>query len=275
MATLWDVITDEDIFKKQTVDIKNNILHIFSDNIKGFYNAEIKNSNITLMEMNKKYILLILNFIKTTYSGSGINKIVIHPEPEERSITSEERQQDRMTQMNRELSLLEEDFKNSITLHIPSAPNFTDDIQETPIAEMERAVKEMAEQRKYDMDQINKNISISLHDTEWLQPQKTSLKPQIMNTNNNNNNNKLKHIHWADETNNNVGNIDNIQITIEEKEEQSIFAKLKKVEKVEPVEFVETEKSRITTLEENVKSLDLKIEKMNESLMKIMSMLNK
>jgi hypothetical protein len=227
------------------------------------------------MEMNKKYILLILNFIKTTYSGTSINKIVIHPEPEERSITSEERQQDRMTQMNRELSLLEEDFKNSITLPIPSAPNFTDDIEETPIAEMERAVKEMAEQRKYDMDQINKNTSISLHDTEWLQPQKTSLKPQIMNNNNTNNNNnntnnaKLKHIHWADETNNNIGNIDNIQITIEEKEEQSIFAKLKKVEKVE------TEKSRITILEENVKTLDFKLEKMNESLMKIMSMLNK
>ena len=29
MATLWDVITDEDIFKKQTVDVKNNILQIF------------------------------------------------------------------------------------------------------------------------------------------------------------------------------------------------------------------------------------------------------
>ena len=110
MSTLWEVISDETIFKEQTTSTKNSILKIFSDHITNFFNAESVNPNATLFEMNKKYILLILNFIKTNFPGS--TKIVIHSEEVSpslplSSITSEERQKERMSQLEREMLVLE------------------------------------------------------------------------------------------------------------------------------------------------------------------------
>ena len=104
IATLWDVISDEELFKTHNADVKNTILQLFSDNIKGFYNSESKNSKITLMEMNKKYILMVLNFIKTYYPKPSINKIVIKEEiplNNKDLITVEERKQERMTEINK------------------------------------------------------------------------------------------------------------------------------------------------------------------------------
>ena len=53
--TLWDVISDEEIFKFLPRDIQANIGNLFSTNIKGFFETErVKTNN--LIELNKKYI---------------------------------------------------------------------------------------------------------------------------------------------------------------------------------------------------------------------------
>lgn len=38
--TLWDVISDEEIFKFLSRDIQTTILSLFSNNIKGFFETE-------------------------------------------------------------------------------------------------------------------------------------------------------------------------------------------------------------------------------------------
>ena len=60
--TLWDVIVDEDIFKFLSRDVQGKVFQIFVENIKGFYEIERKTST-NLIDVNKKYILLILNYI--------------------------------------------------------------------------------------------------------------------------------------------------------------------------------------------------------------------
>jgi hypothetical protein len=164
VSTLWDVIADEELFKNNSPDAKNNILQIFSENIKNFYNSESRNNKITLMEMNKKYILMILQFIKTNFPLPSVKKIVIHNEPISLNndfITVEERQKERISQFDKDFNKIQEDFKNAISRPIPEAPDFRDNIKEEPIIEMERAIKEMAEQRNYDMEQINKSYNES------------------------------------------------------------------------------------------------------------------
>lgn len=63
---IWDVISDEDIFKFLSRDIQIKISEIFSNNLKGFYETEVLKNN-TLIDMNKKYIMLMLGFITKNY----------------------------------------------------------------------------------------------------------------------------------------------------------------------------------------------------------------
>ena len=67
ISMLWDVISDEDIFKFLTKDIQSKISNVFLNNINGFFETERTKTN-NLIEMNKKYILLILNYIKSNFS---------------------------------------------------------------------------------------------------------------------------------------------------------------------------------------------------------------
>jgi hypothetical protein len=73
--TIWDVISDEDIFKFLSKDYQNQILQLFMNNIKGFFDLE-KTKNADLINMNKKYIILILNHIKKIHPYQP-NKIKI------------------------------------------------------------------------------------------------------------------------------------------------------------------------------------------------------
>jgi hypothetical protein len=53
ISMLWDVISDEDIFKFLTKDIQSKISNVFLNNINGFFETErTKTNNIT--DINKK-----------------------------------------------------------------------------------------------------------------------------------------------------------------------------------------------------------------------------
>jgi len=298
VATLWDVIADEDIFKNHSVDVKNNILQIFSDNIKGFYNSESRNSKISLMEMNKKYIIMILNFIKTNFPNPTINKIVIHNDPVQVNntelITIEERKKERQTDFESKLHLVEEEFRNAIKQPVPETPNFSDNVKEKPITEMERAIKEMLEQRNYEIEQINNQMHVKndANAVDSLTQMNTVINSSNNSNNNNNNNNnnninnnnnrKLKHIQienlehinekqypnkkhiqWYDEIKK-----DNIQLIIhnEDKEEQNIFAKLKPIP---------NDKHRIDILESNMKNINTKMDEINLRLNQMLNLISK
>jgi hypothetical protein len=61
IETLWDVISEEEIFKFLSRDIQAKISDMFISNIKGFFEVE-RNKTNNLVDINKKYILLILNY---------------------------------------------------------------------------------------------------------------------------------------------------------------------------------------------------------------------
>lgn len=266
IATLWDVISDEELFKSHNADVKNTILQLFSDNIKGFYNSESKNSKITLMEMNKKYILMVLNFIKAYYPKPTINKIVIKEEIQlnnKELITFEERQKERLTEFDTKLQLVEEEFKNAITRQVPETPDFSDNVKEKPIIEMEKAIKEITEQRNYEIQQITQQ--------QITQQQITQQTSQDMNTRvtNSVSKNKLKHIQWADETQG------NIRLDLEEKEDNdeiNIFSKLKPIIKEEKTDV---ERNRIHKLEENVQLMKKEIDEIKTSISEILGILKR
>ena len=61
ISLIWEVIMDDVLkYKPQEAIIKTN--NIFNANLKGFFDNE-KQKSRNLMEINKKYISLIINYI--------------------------------------------------------------------------------------------------------------------------------------------------------------------------------------------------------------------
>ena len=205
VKVLWDVVIDEDIIKRQPREFQENILNLFRTNLKGFYDTESKKTT-NLVDMNKKYILLILN-----HANKQIAQIAQNVKPEYKKIkildelpqkkvneliTYEEIQNDKRSQFEKDLNRRQEEFTNSMALSVPPVPKFTDDkLDDGPITEIEKAIKELTSQRNYDVEQISKNNNNNLNSNtdNWLKSQETSLKndkmnPQLSNINGQNGN---------------------------------------------------------------------------------------
>ncbi len=175
LNTLWDVISDEDIFKYLSREMQSKISQLFSNNVKGFYEIERKKTN-NLVDINKKFILLILNHITKTYTQQMPNKIKILDEtPVKEFITSEELHNERKSQFDKDLIKRQEEFEDIMVTKTPPVPNFLDKYEDKPIGEMDKIIKEMTTKRNYDIEQITKNNVV---DDNWLKPQETSIKSE-------------------------------------------------------------------------------------------------
>jgi hypothetical protein len=234
--TIWDVISDEDIYKFLSKEYQIQVLNVFTNNIKGFYETE-KQKNSDLVTMNKKYIILILNHIKKIHPYQP-NKIKISNEeaPVKELITFEEIHNDRKSQFEKDVEKRQNDFEDMIKIKAPPAPTFADDYNDAPISEMDKILKEMTSKRNYEVEQINRNYNADITQVNnWLKPQDTSLKGEKLmnssnnsnNSNNNSNNNSSpgkKNVTWG----NNDEFMNNVDIV---EEVEDIFKKLKKKEK--------------------------------------------
>ena len=283
---LWEVISDEEIFKFLSRDIQNKISGVFTTNLKDFYESErLKNTN--LIDINKKYIILILNYIKNNYPKQQPNKIKIHEEVSPNTvkkelITFEDIQNEKKGQFEKDLSKLQEEFNSSMTIPVPSVPEFGDKNTDRPITEMEKIIKEMTAQRNYEVEQINKSYQ---QNNDWLKPQETSVKndkngvQELSSQQIDNNTNKLRYIkidnneeitlnnyNYSPEKRKNVSWGENIDIEITEiniNEEpkinnDDIFKKLKRTEP-KIVEGYKPE-DRIKNLEMEVKTINYKLD---------------
>jgi len=279
--TLWDVISDEDLFKALNRDSQSQILQVFSNNIKGFFENE-KTKTTNLIEMNKKYIVLILNYIKNNFAAQKHNKIKIYEEaPVKELITYEEIQNDRKSQFEKDLGKLQEEFTNSMTLPVPEVPVFADNYEETPISEMDKMIKEMTVKRNYEVEQINRshlefnNNNHNSSNNNWLKPQETSIKtekfmpPTSAEANPTPSNQKRfkflnieeeptspkKTVTWDLESKRN----DIINLGIKDEQEENIFKKLKKVNN-NGNEPYNTNDQRLTHLEKEIAHLNQKMD---------------
>jgi len=280
---LWDVISDEDIFTFLTPDIQQKIYQLFINNIHGFFDSEKPKMN-SLVDLNKKYILVILNHIKKNYPNQP-NKIKIYNEPPSKeSITYEEIQNDRRAQFEKDFTKKQEEFEDYMTIKPPPVPEFSDKYSDRPIKEMDKILKEMQAQRNYEVEQINNIYDNTTQVDNWLKPQETSLKNEKLgNTellNNNQTNSRFKFLNelasdtseFSPKKNVSFSNNDEVNTFFpEDDEDENIFSKLKKINnenqmKVEVSEI--NNEDRIVKLERNLRYLNEKMDKILDLLMK-------
>ena len=235
IVMIWDVISEEEIFKFLSRDIQSQISDMFINNIKGFFEVE-KNKTNNLVDINKKYILLILNYIKNTFPENLPSKIkIFNEEPVLKElITYEEIQNEKKTQFEKDFNKLQKEFTNSMSLQVPEKPEFADNYTDSPISEMDKIIKEMTAKRNYDIEQINRNYQTNITQPDnWLKSQETSVKAKKLNsgfqleTKKNvtwNKNEEIIRENITEENNNEFKDIQDIQEL-----ENNLFNKLKKV----------------------------------------------
>jgi len=171
---LWEVIIDDELFKNKPKELINQIGNMFAQNLRGFNESEKNNSN-NLINMNKKFIELILN---RSYSIINFNKNPIPSQKQKELITSTDLLSDRMSQFEKELSQKQSEFTSAMSLPVPPVPKFSDSNLDGPMGEMDLAIKKALEQRNYDIEQLNKTLSKSNQDSSWLKSQETSVKSE-------------------------------------------------------------------------------------------------
>ena len=275
LTTLWDVISDEDIFKFLSRDIQSKIAQLFSNNVKGFFETEKTKTN-SLVDINKRYIMLILNHIKKTYTQQMPSKIKILDEtPTKEFITAEELQNERKSQFDKDLNKRQEEFENIMAVKAPPVPNFLDKYEDKPIGEMDKIIKDMTAKRNYDVEQITKN---SVIDDNWLKPQETSVKSEkITKENQPINESRFRYLNidtqQVSPTKKTVTWGNNTETSDSEIEENILFKKLKKVKQpeaelefdnirlnIEELTKNESNEDKIRLLQSEVKSLNSKLD---------------
>jgi hypothetical protein len=292
---VWDLVSDENIFRYLTPDIQSKVHSIFLNNIQGFFENE-RTKTTSLVDLNKKYILLILNHIRQTYPYQPTTKIKIHSEPPLKElITFEEIQNDKKNQFEKDLSRRQVEFEDSMSIKAPPVPEFSDPEGKTdrPIKEMDKILKEMQAQRNYEVEQINRTYNASNQVDNWLKPQETSLKTEKYGTNEVSKEkpeepqgSRFKFLPELDtglspnsKKNVSFSNKDEIKIFNEtvNDEDNNLFSKLKKVSNNNNNNNIVTSKEqimnqtilnedRIARLERNVDSLTQKIDKLIDLL---------
>ena len=298
---IWDLLIDVDILKNKSRDIIENINKTFNQSIIPFYeNEKQKSKTITLVELNKKFISIILNYVNKNFPLRINNTQTKKKEV----ITFEELQSERLNEFDKNLAKRQQEFTNAMTLQVPEKPNFSD-TTDSPI-EIELEVKKIMSQRNYDIEQINKSFNLEQADN-WLKPQNSSIRnekinqQQKTNTNTPNaikyikidkndltstiyqndvidlNSSSKKQISWEDEEKANETNIFKkfkLLPSMLENEQDNISLEFKE-ENNDTNDTNDTNDIKIILIEENIKNLNDKMNNMNSTLMEILKVLQK
>ena len=126
---LWDVMSDNEIFKKE---IDNNVL-----NVKKNFDALLKevndnNTDTELLDLNKIFLV-------------EFNKVLSN----NKLITSKEIKNERISDFEKRLKMRQNDFDNSMKKENPEEINFKD-TSDQPLLNVEDELQKKIQQRKYD-----------------------------------------------------------------------------------------------------------------------------
>ena len=266
VSMLLEIIMDEDFMRVQPLDVIDATKFVFYNNIRGFYENEKSNAN-DLIDLNKQYIMLILRHVQ-----SDLIKKATPVNTSKQRVTFEEIQNDKRSQFERDLNARQSEFTSAMTTPVPPVPKFSDNAQDESMVEMEQAIKQMTEQRKYDVDQIANSFTGQI----LVPPQETSVnnekfrRPIIKQVipSQSQRNPGIRYIK-IENTEAQLDDAAIVDLTKRDEDnssfERNIFSKLKKVD----------DSTLLSNLQNEVKDLGAKVETINRDISKILELLTK
>lgn len=273
---LWEIIYDDYSFNKKNIsEIKQNFIY----NINSFYETIKHNNKSDIVSLNKEFISKYINFLEKEKEKEKEKVDEINVKNKEPIlVTFEEIQGHKMNEFENALKLKKQNFEDSMTIKVPNVPNFKDNQLDKPIGEMEDLIAKTLAQRNFEIEQIHNKFLNPEEAEKWLHPQETSLKSEKGLQNIQNDKSSIikpilslenKHVTWND------------NITIEIKEKNDIFSKLKlQIEpeiqpEIQPLNIMKLQmkkSSESLSNQNDIKMLQDEIKNINNKLDKVMEM---
>lgn len=174
LQVLWDVIAEDDFIRSRPRQELVQINRVFNENIQPFYQHNGKNGQLSLIDLNKNYVALMMRIVHDSYSKQK--------QPQQQSsypVTSEEIQNSRRNAFDRQLKEQQDSFQSMMHAPKPMEPNFKDPVDK-PIENLDLEIKKLMNARNYDASSFND--SSNLNPQSWLQPVQTSVKAEKLVT---------------------------------------------------------------------------------------------
>lgn len=143
---LWDVLIEEPIIHNLPQNKQELVYNNLIKNINLFYKNESENEigdSLNLVSLNKKFLKIMLDSIR----NEPVKKYKI-----------EDIQTERQKMFEVQLNKRKNDFEQSITLKKPPVPNFTENIENDKIQNIEELIAQARMQRNFDVPDVPKEI---------------------------------------------------------------------------------------------------------------------
>ena len=169
---IWEIVLDDIKTRLKTQEQFAQARNFFINQARLFFERE-KNTPQNLMEMNKKFISLIMNSFRP-----------VNQEPQVKQLfKAEDIQAERMNAFERGLAEKKNDFMSAMSVPVPEAPKFSDSSRDEPIGgAMGELIARTLAQRNFDVESIHR--ATNKEDVEkWLKPSETSVKMEKVQQN--------------------------------------------------------------------------------------------
>ena len=169
---IWEILLDDIKTRLKSQEQFAQARNFFINQARLFFERE-KNTPQNLMEMNKKFISLIMNSFRPVNQQPPLKQL----------FKSEDIQAERMNAFERGLAEKKNDFMSAMSVPVPEAPKFSDSSRDEPIGgAMGELIARTLAQRNFDVESIHKTTN--KEDVEkWLKPAETSVKMEKVQQN--------------------------------------------------------------------------------------------
>ena len=167
---LWEVIVDD-----ETIPKTDATRETFARMLPEFHRGAGQETD--LFELNKLFIGRMLSTLSNASSASSASSRGEATNARKPLVTHEELQTERRSAFEKEMQEKESEFKNAITLQVPDAPDFKDNVKDAPLTNVSETIQRMIAERNFEIDTISK-----AHDKkkaeQWLSSSKTSIQDE-------------------------------------------------------------------------------------------------
>jgi hypothetical protein len=169
---IWEILLDDIKTRLKSQEQFAQARNFFINQARLFFERE-KNTSQNLMEMNKKFISLVMNSFRPVNQQPPVKQL----------FKSEDIQAERMNAFERGLAEKKNDFMSAMSVPVPEAPKFSDSSRDEPIGgAMGELIARTLAQRNFDVESIHKTTN--KEDVEkWLKPAETSVKMEKVQQN--------------------------------------------------------------------------------------------
>lgn len=172
---IWEIVLDDIKHRLKSQEQFSHARGFFINQARLFFERE-KNVPQNLMEMNKKFISLIMNSFNSQRQAP-------QQAPTKQLFKAEDIQAERLNAFEKGLAEKKNDFLNAITVSVPEAPKFSDSSRDEPIGSaMGELIARTLAQRNFEVETFHK--SANKEDVEkWLKSAETSVKAEKVQQN--------------------------------------------------------------------------------------------